>query len=43
MADRDWTQVRIPVLMAKAIDDFLNTDLAKKNGIFQGLILLCDL
>lgn len=35
MADEDWTQVRIPVLMAKAIDEFLKTDIAKKNGVFS--------
>jgi hypothetical protein len=35
MTDEDWTQVRIPVLMAKAIDQFLKTDIAKKNGVFS--------
>lgn len=35
MADQDWTQVRIPMLMAQAIDQFMKTDIAKKNGVFS--------
>jgi hypothetical protein len=33
MADLDWTQIRIPLLMAQTIDCFLETKAAKKNGI----------
>jgi hypothetical protein len=35
MADQDWVTVKIPALMAKSIDKFLETDAAKKNGIFS--------
>ena len=33
MADEDWAQCRIPILMAKAIDQILKTDVIKKNGV----------
>lgn len=33
MAREDWTGCRIPVLMGQAIDKFLTTDIAHKNGI----------
>lgn len=35
MADEDWTQIRIPLLMAKAIDQFLKQPVAKKNGVMS--------
>ena len=35
MAKEDWITVKIPVLMANAIDKFVETDLAKKNGVFS--------
>jgi hypothetical protein len=35
MADEDWAAVRIPILMAKAIDQLLKQDIMKKNGIFS--------
>lgn len=31
----DWASCKIPVLMAQAIDEFVKTDLAKKNGVFS--------
>ena len=35
MAKEDWTTTKLPVLMMDAIDKFLDTDLAKKNGVFS--------
>ena len=35
MADEDWAQVRVPILMAKAIDQLLRQDIMKKNGVFS--------
>jgi len=35
MADEDWAGVRIPILMAKAIDSLLEQDVMKKNGVFS--------
>jgi hypothetical protein len=35
MADEDWAQCRIPVLMAKAIDKLLEQDMMKKQGVFS--------
>jgi len=35
MADEDWAAVRVPILMAKAIDQLLKTDTMKKNGVFS--------
>lgn len=33
MAEDDWGQVRIPKKMLQAIDQFLDTDVSKKNGV----------
>ena len=33
MVNEDYASCRIPVLMAQAIDKFLKSDIAKKNGI----------
>lgn len=33
MVEQDYASCRIPVLMAQAIDKFLETNIAKKNGI----------
>lgn len=35
MVSEDWTSVRLPYLMAQAIDQFIKTDIAKKNGVFS--------
>ena len=35
MVQEDWATIRVPVLMAQAIDKFLDTKVAKKNGIFS--------
>lgn len=35
MAKEDWVTTKIPVLMVYAIDKFLETDIAKKNGVFS--------
>ena len=35
MAKEDWATTKIPVLLMEAIDRFINTDIAKKNGIFS--------
>jgi len=35
MTESDWASIRIPVLMAQTIDRWLQTDIAKKNGIFS--------
>lgn len=35
MAEEDWTAVRVPALMAKAIDRLLKEDIMKKNGVFS--------
>ena len=35
VAKEDWVTTKIPVLMAQAIDKFLETDIAKKNGVFS--------
>jgi hypothetical protein len=35
MAKEDWITTKLPVLMADAIDKFLETDMAKKNGVFS--------
>ena len=35
MTKEDWVSCKVPVLMADAIDAFLKTDIAKKNGIFS--------
>ena len=35
MAKEDWVSCKIPVLMAESVDKFLQSDLAKKNGIFS--------
>ena len=35
LADTDWAGCRIPVLMAKAIDKLLETELMKKQGVFS--------
>lgn len=33
MADEDWRTFKLPTLMAQAVEEFLKTDVAKKNGI----------
>lgn len=35
MAKEDWVSIKIPVLMAYAIDKFIDTELSKKNGVFS--------
>jgi hypothetical protein len=35
MAGEDWVSTKLPVLMVQAIDQFLDTDIAKKNGVFS--------
>jgi hypothetical protein len=35
MADEDWAQVRLPILMTKAIDSLLKQEIMKKNGVFS--------
>lgn len=35
MAKEDWISTKLPVLMVEAIDKFLETDIAKKNGVFS--------
>lgn len=35
MVAEDWASCKIPVLMAQAIDEFVKTDIAKKNGVFS--------
>jgi len=35
MAREDWITIKMPRLMIQALDEFLDTDLAKKNGIFS--------
>lgn len=35
MADEDWAGCRIPILMAKAIDQLLKQDIMKKQGVFS--------
>lgn len=35
MTKEDWASIRIPVLMAEAIDRWLELPIAKKNGVFS--------
>jgi hypothetical protein len=35
MVKEDWVSCKIPVLMADAIDHFLDLPVAKKNGVFS--------
>jgi hypothetical protein len=35
LAKEDWISTKLPVLMVDAIDAFLETDIAKKNGVFS--------
>jgi len=35
MVAEDWASCKIPLLMAQAIDEFVKTDIAKKNGVFS--------
>lgn len=35
MVENEWLTIRIPILMAQAIDKWLTLDIAKKNGIIS--------
>lgn len=35
MGKEDWMTIRLPYLLVEAVDKFVETDLAKKNGIFS--------
>lgn len=35
MGSKDWVTIKIPVFMAQAIDEFLKSNYAKKNGYFS--------
>ena len=35
MAKEDWGTTKLPIQMMEAIDRFLETDMAKKHGIFS--------
>jgi len=35
MTKEDWASIRIPLLMAQAIDRWIDSDIAKKNGVFS--------
>jgi hypothetical protein len=35
MVENEWLTIRIPILMAQAIDKWLTLDIAKKNGVIS--------
>lgn len=35
MGKEDWVTIKIPALMVQAIDKFVETDDAKRNGVFS--------